>query len=79
MSRSVRNYPEPHQLELLENVTDLLKRSFSSDFVFPSLGHDDPHKLKNIGEMWRLWLPPESMHTFEKGTYHHHYIIPRPS
>lgn len=68
LSHTAKRLPEAHQLELLRNVTDLLKRTFSSQFVFPALGHDDPATLKrHLGELWRRWLPPDSMPTFEKG------------
>lgn len=67
LSHTAKRLPEAHQLELLQNVTDLLKRTFSSQFVFPALGHDDPTLKRHLGELWRRWLPPDSMHTFEKG------------
>src|SRR5699024_8606791 len=54
-------------LQLLQNVTDLLGKTFTSQFVFPALGHDDPMAKKELGKMWSRWLPTDSMHTFAKG------------
>ena len=63
-----------HQMAVLQNLTDLLKHTFSSQFVFPVLGHDDPNPglhfgtgYKAVGDMWKNWLPPEAIHTFNKG------------
>ncbi|XP_068085178.1 cyclic GMP-AMP phosphodiesterase SMPDL3A [Anabrus simplex] len=64
-----------HELILLQNLTHLLKHTFSSQFVFPVLGHQDPIPPRNdkyhaISKMWRNWLPPEAISTFEKGGYY---------
>ncbi|XP_066258235.1 acid sphingomyelinase-like phosphodiesterase 3b [Euwallacea similis] len=65
---------EERKLELIQNVTDLLRKTFSSQFVFPALGHDDPSSRKELGKMWSQWLPTDAMRTFETGGY---YIIER--
>ncbi|VVC44532.1 Calcineurin-like phosphoesterase domain, ApaH type,Metallo-dependent phosphatase-like [Cinara cedri] len=61
----------------IENVTNLLARTFSSQFVFPVLGHDDPGALKGTyvkytesGHYWRHWLPTDAIQTFNKGGYY---------
>ncbi|KAF0768808.1 acid sphingomyelinase-like phosphodiesterase 3b [Aphis craccivora] len=58
----------------IQNVTNLLIHTFSSQFVFPVLGHDDPGALKNqlidytsLGHYWRQWLPTDAIQTFNKG------------
>ncbi|KAJ8958284.1 hypothetical protein NQ318_017430 [Aromia moschata] len=69
LSHAARHLPEPRQLELLQNLTDLLRKTFSSQFVFPALGHDDPVlRRKELGRMWSRWLPTDSMKTFDTGT-----------
>lgn len=61
----------------IQNVTNLLIQTFSSQFVFPVLGHDDPGALKNqlidytsLGHYWRQWLPTDAIQTFNKGGYY---------
>lgn len=55
-------------MELLRNVTELLSRTFPSQFVFPVVGHDDGTlNFGQLGELWRHWLPSEALQTFEKG------------
>ncbi|KAH1015763.1 hypothetical protein HUJ04_007098 [Dendroctonus ponderosae] len=65
---------EGRQMEMTQKVTDLLRTTFSSQFVFPALGHDDPSARKELGKMWSQWLPTDAMRTFEMGGY---YIIER--
>lgn len=64
-----------HQLEVLQNLTDLLRHTFRSQFVFPVLGHDDPNPglqfgrgYEGVANLWRHWLPTEAIQTFKKGT-----------
>lgn len=64
-----------HQLDVLHNLTYLLRHTFRSQFVFPVLGHDDPHPALQFGQgynevanLWRHWLPTEAIQTFNKGT-----------
>ncbi|XP_055846321.1 uncharacterized protein LOC129912198 isoform X2 [Episyrphus balteatus] len=63
---------ETKKLEILRNITDLLGRTFPSQFVFPVLGHEDGTNtnFRRMGELWRHWLPSEALHTFEKGGYY---------
>ncbi|XP_023719561.1 acid sphingomyelinase-like phosphodiesterase 3a [Cryptotermes secundus] len=66
-----------HQLEVLQNLTHLLRHTFRSQFVFPVLGHDDPNPglhfgqgYKDVATLWRHWLPTEAIQTFNKGGYY---------
>nr|CAD7570337.1 unnamed protein product [Timema californicum] len=64
-----------HQLSVLQNLTDLLRHTFSSQFVFPVLGHEDPNpalgqSYREVADLWRHWLPTEALHTFNKGGYY---------
>ncbi|XP_030081449.1 acid sphingomyelinase-like phosphodiesterase 3b [Drosophila hydei] len=74
LSHSAQALSEQKQLETLRNITELLGRSFSSPFIFPVLGHEDgssgPHKYKQMGELWRHWLPTDALVTFELGGYY---------
>lgn len=63
----------------MRNITELLGRTFPSQFVFPVLGHEDVQNsdykdyknfLASLGSIWRQWLPLEALQTFEKGTQH---------
>ncbi|CAO1334344.1 unnamed protein product [Diamesa hyperborea] len=72
LSHSAKRLSESHRLDLLRNITELLGRTFSSQFVFPVLGHEDVQNndYKRLGELWRHWLPSEALQTFEKGGYY---------
>ncbi|EDV96025.1 GH15435 [Drosophila grimshawi] len=72
LSHSAQALSEQRQHEILRNITELLGRSFSSPFIFPVLGHEDGglHKYKQMGELWRHWLPTEALVTFEQGGYY---------
>ncbi|KAK4883008.1 hypothetical protein RN001_006327 [Aquatica leii] len=65
LSHQAKRIQERKQVQLLQNLTDLLGKTFSSQFVFPALGHDDPTQRKELGKMWSRWLPTDSMNTFE--------------
>lgn len=69
LAHSMRRNSESHRLDVLRNITDLLGRTFSSQFVFPVLGHEDGlgNSFRRLGELWRHWLPTEALQTFEKG------------
>lgn len=69
LSHSAKRLLESHRLDLLRNITELLGRTFPSQFVFPVLGHEDVQNndFKRLGELWRQWLPSEALQTFEKG------------
>lgn len=63
-----------NKMAALTNLTHLLSHVFSSHFVFPVLGHDDPEPLsdaeepyKDLAELWKQWLPSEALVTFRKG------------
>ncbi|XP_054734462.1 acid sphingomyelinase-like phosphodiesterase 3b [Anastrepha obliqua] len=71
LSHSALKESDTKRLEILRNITDLLGRTFSSQFVFPVLGHEDgTTNFRHMGELWRHWLPSEALHTFEKGGYY---------
>jgi hypothetical protein len=62
------------QESALQNLTHLLSHTFSSQFVFPVLGHDDPGSkpgerlgFKDVAQLWKHWLPSEAILTFNKG------------
>ncbi|KAH8303028.1 hypothetical protein KR044_013397, partial [Drosophila immigrans] len=75
LSHSAQPLSEQKQHEILRNITELLGRSFSAPFIFPVLGHEDGsgnslQKYKQMGELWRHWLPTEALNTFEQGGYY---------
>lgn len=58
------------RLQCLKNLTDLLSRTFTGQFVFPALGHEDIGlSFKETAELWMHWLPTEALQTFEKSEY----------
>ncbi|XP_049951811.1 acid sphingomyelinase-like phosphodiesterase 3a [Schistocerca serialis cubense] len=62
---------QEQQLSALQNITALLRQSFSSQFVFPVLGHEDaPGAYHNLTQLWSYWLPSEALHTMRKGGYY---------
>lgn len=65
----MEHLPEDFKLEAVRNVTDVLSRTFSSQFVFPALGHNDPPPSRRLVDMWMQWLPTEALQTFETGKY----------
>ncbi|EAT40899.1 AAEL007412-PA [Aedes aegypti] len=71
LSHGAKRLHEAARMELLRNVTELLSRTFPSQFVFPVVGHDDGTlNFGQLGELWRHWLPSEALQTFEKGGYY---------
>ncbi|KAF6207898.1 hypothetical protein GE061_016347 [Apolygus lucorum] len=58
------------KMEALKNITDLLSRTFTSQFVFPVLGHTDPGEPEKLGQLWRHWLPTDALATFNTGGYY---------
>ncbi|XP_073977796.1 cyclic GMP-AMP phosphodiesterase SMPDL3A-like [Rhodnius prolixus] len=65
------------QVLALQNLTNLLSKTFPSQFVFPVLGHNDPGSspgerlgYKDVGQFWRQWLPTEAINSFNKGGYY---------
>ncbi|XP_045465382.1 acid sphingomyelinase-like phosphodiesterase 3a [Harmonia axyridis] len=70
LSHFTKHHQDTKKLETLQNLTDLLHKTFSSQFVFPALGHDDPSSRKKMGEMWSRWFPADSLKTFVQGGYY---------
>ncbi|KAG7308007.1 hypothetical protein JYU34_006641 [Plutella xylostella] len=70
LSSSMEHASEELKLEAVRNVTDVLSRTFSSQFVFPALGHNDPPPSRRLVDMWMQWLPTEALDTFETGGYY---------
>ncbi|KAI8423977.1 hypothetical protein MSG28_002641 [Choristoneura fumiferana] len=70
LSSSMEHLKEEYKLEAVRNVTDILSRTFSSQFVFPALGHNDPPPSRKLVDMWMQWLPTEALQTFETGGYY---------
>ncbi|RZF37511.1 hypothetical protein LSTR_LSTR013868 [Laodelphax striatellus] len=74
LSRTAIGRSSEHQVSALQNLTSLLRNAFSSQFVFPVLGHDDPgsspgERLSygDLADFWRQWLPTEAIQTFKTG------------
>ncbi|XP_063981857.1 acid sphingomyelinase-like phosphodiesterase 3b [Diachasmimorpha longicaudata] len=62
---------EELRLQSMKNLTDLLSHTFSSQFVFPALGHEDIGlNFSQIASLWKHWLPSEALQTFEKSGYY---------
>lgn len=70
LSSSMENMSEEFKLEAVRNVTYILSTTFSSQFVFPALGHNDPPPSRKLVDMWMQWLPTEALQTFETGGYY---------
>lgn len=66
LSSTMEHTSEEFQLEAVRNVTDVLSRTFSSQFVFPALGHNDPLPSRRLMDMWMQWLPSDALQTFEE-------------
>lgn len=66
LSSTMEHTSEEFQLEAVRNVTDVLSRTFSSQFVFPALGHNDPSPSRRLMDMWMQWLPSDALQTFEE-------------
>nr|XP_018902654.1 PREDICTED: acid sphingomyelinase-like phosphodiesterase 3b [Bemisia tabaci] len=58
------------QIGTLRNLTILLSAAFSSHFIYPVLGHEDPESYTILANLWKLWLPTEALLTFTKGGYY---------
>ncbi|KAL5291313.1 SMPDL3B family protein [Megaselia abdita] len=70
LSHSAHPFSEREKLDVIRNITFLLGQTFSSQFVFPVLGHEDSLSFHHLAELWRQWLPTEAVQTFEKGGYY---------
>ncbi|XP_058066171.1 uncharacterized protein LOC131215792 [Anopheles bellator] len=71
LSHSAKRMHDSKRLDVLRNITELMSRTFPSQFVFPVLGHEDGSaNFEQLGDLWRHWLPLEALQTFEKGGYY---------
>ncbi|XP_034937610.1 acid sphingomyelinase-like phosphodiesterase 3b [Chelonus insularis] len=62
---------EELRLQSLKNLTDLLSHTFSTQFVFPALGHEDVGlNFSQTAILWKHWLPSEALQTFEKSGFY---------
>ncbi|XP_024086116.1 acid sphingomyelinase-like phosphodiesterase 3b isoform X2 [Cimex lectularius] len=61
---------QEEKFDAMNNLTELLKRTFNSQFVFPVLGHTDPPDIVKLGQLWKNWLPTEALLSFTKGGYY---------
>ncbi|XP_043678182.1 acid sphingomyelinase-like phosphodiesterase 3b isoform X1 [Vespula pensylvanica] len=59
------------RLQYLQNLTDLLSRTFKAQFVFPALGHEDIGvSFEQLSLLWQQWLPQEAMDTYLRAGYY---------
>ncbi|XP_043478647.1 acid sphingomyelinase-like phosphodiesterase 3b [Leptopilina heterotoma] len=57
---------EELRLQSLKNLTDLLSHTFTEQFVFPVLGHEDLGlNFTQLANLWKHWLPQEALSTFK--------------
>ncbi|XP_011497630.1 PREDICTED: acid sphingomyelinase-like phosphodiesterase 3a [Ceratosolen solmsi marchali] len=62
---------EEYRLQYLKNITDLLSHTFTGQFVFPVLGHEDIGlNYSQIANLWSNWLPDEALVTFRENGYY---------
>ncbi|XP_026322161.1 acid sphingomyelinase-like phosphodiesterase 3a [Hyposmocoma kahamanoa] len=61
---------EDDKYQAISNMTDLLRGTFTSHFVFPVLGHSDPSPSEQLTNLWMKWLPLEALQTFQNGGYY---------
>lgn len=74
LSRNAIGRSSENQVDAIQNLTNLLRNTFSSQFVFPVLGHDDPGSspgerltFGDLADYWKQWLPTEAIQTFKTG------------
>uniref|UniRef100_A0ABD2W3D3 Acid sphingomyelinase-like phosphodiesterase 3b n=1 Tax=Trichogramma kaykai TaxID=54128 RepID=A0ABD2W3D3_9HYME len=60
------------RMQYLKNITDLLSHTFTGQFIFPVLGHDDVRllNLSQIASLWSNWLPDEALVTLREYGYY---------
>ncbi|XP_014603007.1 PREDICTED: acid sphingomyelinase-like phosphodiesterase 3b isoform X2 [Polistes canadensis] len=59
------------RLQYLQNLTDLLSRTFKSQFVFPALGHEEIGvSFQQLSLLWQQWVPQEAMDTYLRAGYY---------
>ncbi|XP_072940071.1 cyclic GMP-AMP phosphodiesterase SMPDL3A-like [Epargyreus clarus] len=61
---------EDDRYQAIRNITELLRMTFSSHFVFPALGHTDPAPSESLTNLWSHWLPMEALQTLKNGGYY---------
>ncbi|CAK1546239.1 unnamed protein product [Leptosia nina] len=64
------NNNEDDRYQAIRNMTELLRMTFSSHFVFPVLGHTDPAPSERLTNLWSHWLPMEALQTLKNGGYY---------
>lgn len=58
---------EESRLQYLKNLTDLLSHTFTGQFVYPVLGHEDVGlNFSQIANLWSNWLPDEALVTLRE-------------
>ncbi|XP_023256874.1 acid sphingomyelinase-like phosphodiesterase 3b isoform X2 [Seriola lalandi dorsalis] len=79
---------EAKVLEIISNLTHIIKQIFPNTKVYPALGNHDYHPKSQLpagpnyiynqtAEMWQDWLEPESKMTFIKGGYYTEKLLSR--
>ncbi|XP_058791126.1 acid sphingomyelinase-like phosphodiesterase 3a [Phymastichus coffea] len=59
------------RMRYLKNISDLLSHTFTGQFVFPVLGHEDAGlNFSRIANLWRNWLPDEALVTLRENGYY---------
>ncbi|CAG9559587.1 unnamed protein product [Danaus chrysippus] len=61
---------EDNRYQAIRNITELLRMTFSSHFVFPVLGHTDPAPSERLTNLWSHWLPLEALQTLKMYGYY---------
>ncbi|XP_071325959.1 acid sphingomyelinase-like phosphodiesterase 3b [Trachinotus anak] len=75
-------------LDIISNLTDIIKQVFPYTKVYSALGNHDYHPKSQLpagpnyiynqtAEMWQGWLEPESRETFKKGGYYTEKLLSR--
>ncbi|XP_072276651.1 acid sphingomyelinase-like phosphodiesterase 3b [Pyxicephalus adspersus] len=73
-------------LDIVEWITSLITKVFPTTKVYAALGNHDFHPKNQlpvgnnsiyyqISEIWRPWLKPESLSTFQKGAYYSEQLV----
>uniref|UniRef100_A0A3Q3VPQ9 Acid sphingomyelinase-like phosphodiesterase n=1 Tax=Mola mola TaxID=94237 RepID=A0A3Q3VPQ9_MOLML len=80
---------EQKVLQIISNLTHIIKQVFPSTKVYSALGNHDYHPksqlpagpnniYEQIAKMWQDWLEPESQELFKKGGYYTEKLLGRP-
>ncbi|XP_045765533.1 acid sphingomyelinase-like phosphodiesterase 3a [Maniola jurtina] len=70
VTSSLYSNKEEDKYQAIRSMTELLRMTFSSDFVFPVLGDTDPEPSESLRIVWNHWLPLEVFETFNSGGYY---------